>query len=164
MAGRPDFSNPGSQGSGQVLATNNRPEVKKVTATQTGSVAASSSETTEVYAPTGSIYNVLAMQVYVPSDATATSGQHVMVIRPMGHFATLRGENTYAGDISYDRGHWNKVGTDGASPPDEAAQAEYVRALRATENSPITILYQNQTDAAQDNNRKILFVVEEVSY
>lgn len=162
MPGRPDFSAAGSQGSGQVIATNSRPEVQDVMATTTGSVAAGNTEITEVYAPTGSVYNFLSAYFFVSPDATATTGTHQIKARPLDRFLSLQGRSTFDTAIQFKSG-WQSA-NDLQRPSTDAAAVHALSNLRATENAALSMRYINNTDAAQDNDRNMIFVVEEVSY
>lgn len=163
MPGRPDFSQAGTAGGGQVLATNPRPEVVEISADQTTSLASASSEVTEVYAPAGSVYNLQALQVQVDADGTATSGTHTFVVRPLDAFGVLYGESNYNTEVRYQFGYWYTADVE-ANPTTEAAQEAIQSRLKATENSPLVVRYDNDTNAAQDNTRLITLIVDEVSY
>lgn len=163
MPGRPDFSSPGTYGGGQTVATTNRPELVTVLVENTTSLAAGSSERTEVYAPSGSVYNPTAMYLLAKGDPDWTSGSHSFNVRPMDHFGTIRGQSDYNGQILFSRSYWVD-GNSAKEPPDGGAQTQAVRALRATSSSPIVIVYNNNGDVAQDQKRVIRFVIEESEY
>lgn len=162
MPGRPDFSNPGTQGSGQAMAVQNRPTISNVSSTQTTSVASSTTETVDIYAPSGATYRVLNMQLKVPADATATTGTHEIGVKPFGAFDVMWGESTYAADVWFTRSHWFSADSQ-TMPASEDATIDAMASLGATENGALQIYYRNSTDAAQDNNREYTFMFEEVS-
>lgn len=160
--GRPDFSAPGTQGSGQVVAVSDRPEIKSLNASNGGTVASGNTEVTEIYAPTGSTYTVRSLELVVTADIDATTGSHRWDIRPMGHIGTLLGKSNYNTSLVFVRNHWETADLKDQPPTGETVAA--VQALKATENSPLQIRYDNDTDVAQENDRKIKAIVEEASY
>lgn len=163
MTGRPDFSQPGSQGSGQTVAVQNRPELKSLDLTQTGSVSASTNEVVEVYAPTSSLYKVQGVRLKVNADATATSGTHSFTGVNHGSIDVWTGSSTFDTKISYTASHWWDANNT-QYPDTDAATLQAVQSMKATENTPIRIRYYNGTDAAQDNQRIIKLVVAEDGY
>lgn len=163
MPGRPDFSQSGTAGGGQTVAVTNRPEVEGLNSDQTGSVAAGATETVEIYAPTGALYHVRAMTLNVGFDGTATSGTHEFQVRTAGNIRALIGEANFDAKIAFEGGIWTAANTK-QQPSTEAGQVATLINVEATENEPVKVLYTNNTDAAQDNDRLIRLTVEEVSY
>lgn len=163
MAGRPDFSQAGSSGSGQTVAVTERPELVSQNADQTTSVAAGSREYTEVYAPAGSIFNINQVKVIVEPDATALSGNHTVGVRPINKSTALHGNAPYSSGLEFTNRYWRRAATD-SLPPSAAAQGAAINSLRATETRPLTFVYTNNTDAAQDNARQYQIIAEEVTY
>lgn len=161
--GRPQFSQSGTSGGGQTVATTSRPELVSISEEVFADLAAGSSETMEIYASTGSIYNVSALEMTVPDQSSGSTGKHYFQVRTMNDVILLFGRSTYTGGVKYRRGFWD-VANDTADPPNQAAQAAIVRNLRATENVPIKIKYVNDTDVAQTQARRKHLVIEEESY
>lgn len=159
------FATPGTKGSGETVAVSNRPEVAKVTATQTGSVGSGNNEFTYVYAPTGSIYRVRSLAMHVPADGTATTGKHIVSMRSanLSSLQDLQGRANYNTDLQFQWSHWLSADV-AAYPPNGAAAKMAVESGIATEDSAIGFKYVNETDAAQDNDRDYRFVAEENTY
>lgn len=162
MPGRPDFSQPGTVGSGQTVAVTERPEIVTVDASQTGSVSAGVTETTEVYAPIGAVYRVVGAKMRVPSDATATTGDH-RIFLASGGVESVEGVSAYSSEVFWNHYEWQTADIR-ARPSNETSKLTALQSLKATENTPMKVKYHNNTDAAQDNDRSYTFVVEEVSY
>jgi hypothetical protein len=163
MSGRPDFSTAGSQGSGQTMAITQRPELSFIETINNDTISAGGSETVEVYAPVGSIYNVKLARVYCIAPS-GTSGNHSFKIQSVGNSMTaIYGESTSGSELNFNYSQW--VAADSTQQPsDSAAQALQEKKLMATENNPITTTYNNDSDGEQTNNRVYRFVVEEASY
>lgn len=163
MAGRPDFSAAGSQGSGQTLAMTSRPEVKVIREEQTTSLAAGSVETVEIYAPAGSVYNVLQLAIRAPVPGTAGAGDHTFRMKSgIQGRSQMVGTSDFSTDLNYNYSHFVTVTT--ATPSNEVIQAGIQERLRATENTPLRFDYANNLDVANANTREYYLVVEEVSY
>lgn len=163
MAGRPDFSTPGTMGSGQTIAVSNRPELRTVDATQTGTLASGETEVTEVYAPTGSIYDSFNIFVRVDNPSSAASGNHYVYVETSGNVRSLFGKSDYATWVRFQHSAWMDANLE-VWPTDEAAAMLAVGALKASENQPVRFSYNNQTDVEQPNDRIYKIAVEEQQY
>jgi len=164
MPGRPDFSAAGSQGSGQTVAINQRPELQLVDATQTGSVASGATEYIRIYAPSGSIYqSVVAFAVDINRPG-GTSGYHRLDGRSLeiSEGQGWRASADRSDSLSYQYSAWG--GTKSQIPADDNVMYRAIRDLMATENEPILLQYKNRTDTEQTSDRKIRFGLKEVSY
>lgn len=161
--GRPQFAQVGTKGGGDVIAVNQRPNVKKINETQTDTVAAGNSEKVEIYAPTGSAYNLLLLDLYVGPDGDWTNGDHRLELNYGASYSVVRGISSYTDPVSWRYNKWQSA-TDEQNPNTENAQALAVEKLRATENQALQAIYTNNGDATQENNRSLRFVVEEVTY
>lgn len=168
MAGRPDFTTPGSGGSGQTVAVSNRPEIKGIALNSTTTVTAGSSETQEVYAPSGSIYKLLGFSVNIqpPGEGSATTGSHRVEFRPLGSsIRTLEGEASYTTQLYFDRTQWTSVTTEyPANNSGEIGSA--IRRSWASENQPLAVVYRNNTDVdhVATSTRYLQLLVQEVTY
>lgn len=163
MSGRQDFTTPPTApAKGQTLAINERPELSAIDVSQTSTLAAGSNQQTAIYAPSGSIYRVLSMELDAPSPG-GTTGNHAFAVRPMDHTPNLYGDAPYTDRLAWVRMHWFSA-ANASHPPDGGAAVESVLNLRATENAPILVQYNNGTDADQLDTRTIKLVVEEMSY
>lgn len=120
-------------------------------------------DTVEIFAPEGSVYTIVAMRLSVPSIDSATSGDHRIFVRPVDHVRAYEGKASFDGGIFFTDNHWKYAGLE-MSPSNDAAAVANIRSLKATENSPLVIKYQNNTDTAHSQEREIRFVVEEESY
>lgn len=160
--GRPQFAAAGTNGGGQTIATQSRPEVEAINSDRSTTVAAGTSETVEIYAPTGSNYEVRGSTIQVPA-AGGTTGNHTFEVRTAGRVMVLRGRSGYQDEIRFEMGHWRTAPTS-ALPSDQSTAKQIENSLRATENSPLEITYDNSTDADQTDTRIIRYTVEEVSY
>lgn len=163
MPGRPEFSQPGTQGGGQTVATQERPDVTHVSNTQTGSVASSNDEITEFYAPAGSVYYVKSWRFRVMADADATTGSHYVALQSLGNVNVVLGRSDYNKEVHWNNSHW--VTADAKQEPaNEGPALQAVLEAIADETSPLTVRYKNSLDVAQENDREIEFLFEEVSY
>jgi len=165
MPGRPDFSQPGTDGGGQTVAMQSRPEIVNIDESTTDSVASGTVERIDIYAPTGSVWNLLGayMTAPDPSSSGATTGDHTILCETAGQVRFLRGVSEYNERVSFDNGHWKRANK--TEEPDSAGgQQTAIQAARADENKPLTIKYLNDTDSSQDGERKRRFTFEEVSY
>jgi|GEM_PF-3255394 len=163
MAGRPDFSQAGSQGSGQTLAVSNRPELQVIEASKTTTVNSDGSERVEIYAPTGSIYSVVECWIKIVSPSGASTGSHFLNIRGAGAISSISGQSSHDININFLAGEF-KSANESEIPTEPVNQHRQMTGLKATENRPIQINYINNTDAAHSSERIIKFVVEEDSY
>lgn len=161
--GRPQFAQQGTRGSGDTVAVSDRPEITNVDASTSSSIASGNSEQTEIYAPTGSLYFPMAMWIRCDADADATTGNHQFIVRTSGNVKVGKGRSTYNTAINYQHQHWHTADHT-QYPNDEAAQAMIPERMAATENEPITIGYYNNTDVAQENNRRRQLTMKEVTY
>jgi len=162
--GRPQFSTEGTLGGGQHLATHNRPELETVTREITSTVPASGgTATVEIFAPTGSNYNVQDLEIQATAPAGAGSGVHDVRVDPVNHVFSLYGEANFGTNLVFTGGHWFSADS-AVQPTNEAAQAIQVKGLRATDSAPLSFVYENTTDADQNNTITFRLVVEEVSY
>jgi hypothetical protein len=160
--GSPQFSQRGTRGSGDKVAVSERPELKAITVNQSTTLASGEAETVEMYAPTGSTYEVAGMYLYCTPPGDETSGSHNFQVSTLGAFNVTKATSGTGTDLLFDEGHWKRY-TD-RFPSDETAAIESVHSLIATENSPIKFVYDNNFDVSQSNTRKFRIVVKENSY
>jgi len=163
MPGRPEFSQPGTQGGGQTVATQNRPNIITLDETQTDTVSVGGSEVVEVYAPTGSVYNVKAIAMRCQPPDGAADGDHRMYISTSGGQRVLWGNSKFDNQIRYQYSVWLDANKS-QYPNTEAAQALAEKGLKATEIKPIQFNYSNNTDVDQTNERVYNLLIEQVTY
>jgi hypothetical protein len=167
MTGRPDFTTPGSGGSGQRVAVSNRPEVQVITASQTDDISAGGTELIDVFAPSGSVYRVKAMSIDIDPPGSATTGAHSIGMRSASASAlsSMKGKSEYSARLFFQYSYWENSSANGyPKPPTNEAQIMAIQNALATENQPLRFKYVNDTDVVQSNERKIKLVVEEESY
>lgn len=157
--GRPQFAASGTNKSGEKVAVSDRPDVKESDQTQSGSVASGATESVDVFAPTDTIWRVVAFKTIINADADATSGTHKLRIDAFG-IQYLSGKSNHSSSIVFNKGRWENADSNQA-PSGNVEQQAQMRALRADEDSAITLAYDNNTDAAQENNRQHKLIVEE---
>lgn len=163
MPGRPPWSQPGTEGGGQTVATQERPEVSSVIESSSTQLASGDRENFNFYAPAGSIYRVKAMKLDCAVPSGAANGSHRFTVRPLGQMISLWGESDYTERVQWEYSHWYYANYK-KLPPDGSAAIEQLNQLVATENSPIEVEYVNNLDVATSQNRRIQFVFEEMSY
>jgi hypothetical protein len=167
MSGRPDFTTPGSGGSGQRVSVSNRPEIKVIDATATGTVSAGESENISVFAPSGSVYKVVNVYMQAPGIGSATTGDHGLSIRGsnMANGQATVGRSSYGDEVRYQYSSWQSSTLGGFPQPEtEPTTLLAVQSVRATENKEIRVKYTNFTDADQTGDRSVMLLVEEESY
>jgi len=166
MPGRAPWGASGTKGSGETIAVNNRPGVEIIDLSQTETVDAGSGQISELYAPEGSIYQVLSFRATAPNPTGSSDGQHRFSI----YFDTgfgLKNDLTegvsYAGtNVKWNFSGWTEF--DEANPSNQAAQAALTSKMKATDSEPLVFFYDNQTDVQQTEKRTLYVAVEEVSY
>lgn len=163
MPGRPDFSQPGSRGSGQTVAMQSRPELEQLQIDPTTTIPAGETIRTEIYAPTGATYSVESLYAHAQSIGSATTGNHVLWFEGMGALGIIKGQSQYNSPVYWVYSGWRTADIEQA-PSDPAAQIHAVQSLKATENTSFAIKYGNNTDAEQTNPPGYTLIIEEVSY
>ena len=165
MPGRPPWSQPGTQGGGQTVAVNNRPTLANEDLSQSGTLSSGSQETVELFAPAGSVYQVINMLIYVPFPGTETSGSARVDVEPMGDSGSmLVGKSDHDGDrVEYKHSEWLNANS-AQKPSDKTAQTMVLKQLVATESSPIRVKVENSLDVDLTGDRTIVFIAKEMSY
>ena len=163
MPGRPDFSQAGSQGSGQVVATTDRPELVSISQVETSDLPAGTTETVDIFAPSGSIYRPLNVDLSVASPSGSSNGIHQLTLNSLDAVTATFAESNHGDDLRLTTGKWRKA-TSKKEPTTESAIRASIESLVATENSPIKILYLNDTDVVQAKDRSYEFVMQEDTY
>jgi len=161
--GRPPWSQAGTQGGGQTIAVNDRPELDQVEVRQTSTLGSDSTATTEIYAPEGSVYRILAMRILAPAPSGAGSGDHYIKLNTLGEVGVLFGSIGYDTDLWFTNSQWQNT-MDEDYPNGAGETLEALQSLTATDDSPVSIVYRNRTDVDQTQTREVDLVVEEVTY
>lgn len=160
--GRPQFATPGTgANTGEKVAGVDRPDILKKDLTQTGSVASGNTENTDLTAPGGSIYILRNLLIIVNSDSDATSGTHYMQVRMLNtSVEAIKGESNYNTNLTFNNSVWASADVT-QRPGTASGQVQAIQSLTATDSKPITFKYTNNTDAAMENDRQIVAIVEE---
>ena len=158
--GRPDFSTAGT-GSSSTVAVESKPTITMIDASQSSTVAPGDREIVEIFSPEGAQYQLTSMQLRVEPTEGA-NGDHSIVVTTAGWVSVLVGRAFPNGRVHWDRSTWQSAGRL-TRPSSEAAQLRAAQSLRATPDDPIRIVYRNDTDSEQTDERTYLFVVEEVT-
>lgn len=154
MPGRAPWSTAGSKGSGETVATNEVPVLVSQDETQTGTVAAGSTEQIEVYAPQGSVYEVSDIRMVVSVPSGATTGTHLMNMTSFGGaIKIITGQSDYTDGLRFDWMHWQKA-NDTALPPTQELQAANARNAKAGDQTSLTFRYENGLDADTTDKRE----------
>lgn len=163
MPGRPEFSQPGTEGGGQTVAVQQRPEIGFQELSQSSTLASGTDELVEVYAPEGMVYNLRFLQFRVGENtgAGATSGNHLITPRE-DTLAFLRGKSSHDQSLEFSRNQWTSANSE--KQPTGAAAVQAIQVARATATEPIVLRYKNGTDAEQPNSRDWTIQYDEVSY
>jgi len=163
MPGRPDFSIQRSQGDPAPVATSNRKPPNSQDVSQTDSVASGSTEVTEVYAPTGKVWDCRHLRMEVQNDSDATTGGHTLSVASYdgtSSYTWVFAKSNYNTKLSWWGYEW-QVADKNKYPASTQSQVKAVEMLKASENIGIRFEYSNSTDVAQENERKLQFLVEE---
>lgn len=163
MPGRPPWSQPGTQGGGQTVAVNNRPEIIGKHYEQSANLAPGAAEETAIFAPSNSVWKFRSAYIFVPAPESATTGSHQYEVRTTQGIMPLKGTSTYDTACVFHGLTWTAANSS-KKPTTESAQEGAVRSLMATENQPVKVKYVNETDVTQSKKRKQNIAVEEVTY
>lgn len=157
--GRPEFSQPGTKGSGESVAVQDRPNIKTIEVNNSETLTSGSSENTRVYAPENAVYRVIAMGYKAPAPPNASSGSHYMYLVSGETALITRGVQNSTDTLQYTRNYWKQSST--ADPTTEIAQSNAVQASVADANNGLRFTYSNQSDVDQTETRTIKLVIEE---
>lgn len=158
--GRPQFSIQRSRGDPKPVAVSKRTPPKPADHTQSDSVAAGNTETVEIYAPSGSIYEVNNLKTQAPAPGSATTGDHQISMKSQG-VPRLFGKANYNSALKFEYYQWELADQRG-EPPSGTPSVTAVTDAWADENNPITFIYQNNTDASNSNDRMYALAIKEV--
>lgn len=162
MPGRPDFSTPGTGGSGQTVAVSNRPEIQKVTIEKTETLPSETLETVNFYAPSGSIYRLLAMELICDGIGGST-GFHEFKLRPQ-NLTLMKGKGDSTNRLAWQFNEWTGTSANDERPASTDAQVAAVNNAKGTETVPISFQYYNGADIDQTASRNYRILVAEESY
>lgn len=161
--GRPQFAQSGTRGAHESIAVNNRPQLERFIVTHDTTLPSGDTETVEVYAPSGSNYELVMLDLYVNAVTNASSGSHAMEFGYGGNALASRGASNYNKSVNWKYSGWQTADML-QDPSDEGAQALAVQQMRASESVGMQFTYENNADTAQENTRFYIGHLEEVSY
>jgi len=137
------------------LSVQESESVIQIAADQTATLSSSSSQTTTIKAPSGTVIRILAVRFVAPPPSAATSGNHTLRILGAGtktrYLVAQSDSNTQI--ILNDR--IVSKANSAAEPSTEAAQATTLGAIRADDTVGVQFKYINGTDASQTQTRDI---------
>jgi len=161
--GRPEFSQPGTQGGGQTVAVNNRPEPVIETVEKTSSLPKDTWETTEIFPPDGAVWTVQALSIRVDPDPDWTQGKHRLAIDQENGFGVSIADFDHVDAVEFSQSAWGNTATS-TTPETESATIEAIHNMMADETKPLIFNYRNEADGPQDNPRQFTVAVKEVTY
>jgi len=140
-------------------------KLKKVDLSTTSAVASGGgTDTIQLQPSTGYIYNIVAMDVYVPAPAGATANTHVMNVM-WGNGSSTR-LNYFQNSCNFGTamyiGIYGLMIGDTEQPSGDGNQMDVVYGrMWANNTNPINFEYTNNTDANQTGTREYIFLVKE---
>ena len=163
--GRPQFAQAGTRGNNEAVAVSNRPELEVIETIQSTSIASGSGEITDVYAPSGSVYQLNALNIHIDADPDWASGSHIVSLRgaAMKNGQAIQGKSDYTTRLRWQFSEWRNANQT-QIPSDTMASLYAMKDIRADENQPMKFKYTNNADAAQDQDREYRLTVLEESY
>ncbi|RDZ41608.1 hypothetical protein C5B89_06610 [Haloferax sp. Atlit-47N] len=116
----------------------------------------------DFYAASGQVYRPMNAYFQVnPISGESTTGTHQFKLFSQS-IASMNGRNTHDNSILYDLSTWKS--TDKNYPANEAAIVSTIRSLRATDATPVTVKYVNDSDAPTTAQRSAKFSFEVTNY
>lgn len=139
----------------------NKKKIVYVDATSTTTVPARASEIIIIQPPAGKIWRLRSFYFVASAIAGATTGAHVLKVHTYSTpAASAPGvSNTYNADIRVNDSVPWIYGR--LAPDDQFGWQKYLQSFIASYNYPLTVHYENATDADQTNKRVIRLLVEE---
>ncbi len=130
--------------------------------TQTGNVSPGSSVSTEIYAPTGYIYEILFLRLQCSPPSGASTGTHSFFVSDTSYLSgILEGESTYDTELRYEYGYWMSANSY-QYPTQEISQVMVLKGIYVDADTGLRIRYKNDTDVTQTNNRGIILCVRKI--
>lgn len=111
--------------------------------------------------PEGKIWEMLSCNFAASAIPGATIGTHEfeVIVSNMGY---LLGSSGYNKDLAYGAGEW-ELATVFALPSDKVSQLEILKTIKIDADKPLTIRYDNSTNANQTIPRILRFSFKEVA-
>jgi len=127
----------------------------------TSEVLSGEAEATYLYAPEGFIYECIALLLYVYSPLDSTSGTHNFIVSTWGPIDILEMKSNYEDDLLYSNCEV-LIASYSERPRDKTTQGLVPNYLFADENNAIRLLYVNETDVTQTNERMQRILLKKV--
>jgi len=118
-------------------------------------------EVINVYPPEGFIYKSKALHLFIPPPADATIGTHYFFLSIAGGIDIMSIESNFGDSLYYAKCEVIEA-TKNIEPHDATVQGLIPEKLFASEDNPLVISYQNDTDVSQNHTKIIRLLVEGV--
>lgn len=125
---------------------------------QTTSVAASASETVTISAPAGKVATIVGLYLQANAPASATTGTHQFTVRIGSTVTFLEGVSAFGTRLLYQTSEWRDADS-AKRPADATAAGLSILGRQFDADTSLTIVYTNNTDVPQANNRIIRAIV-----
>jgi len=136
--------------------------VRFIDATQTGTVSSGGSESVVVTAPPGTVLELLGLTVVVQLPSSATAGDHTVdILSDTKQIVVLLMRSDSTARIFYGTGFIQEANLI-SDPPTVRAQQEAIRGYRVDDTNGLEIVYSNQLDAAQSDDRQYKLWAREI--
>ena len=141
-------------------------KVVKLSGSHTETVPVSGSFVLEIKPPAGKIWKIENLFFRYPAVSGATSGKHQVTVRQGENYSVLdilRGVTAFDKRLDFVYGSFSDS-VDTKTPVSEDSQHRAIKGLHVSEEIPIYVVYQNQTDAPQTDSLEFhVFCTEEES-
>jgi hypothetical protein len=137
------------------LSVQRAESVTQISASSTLTVPSGGIDTTAVTAPTGTVLEVLGLEINIEPPPGATTGDHILFVR--GPELNVRYIACFS---SFDTGIKIRdgrifVADQGQDPSTEVGQQGQIRSIRIDDTNGAVFEYENRTDVDQTNEREI---------
>jgi len=129
--------------------------VTPISANQTSTVSSGGSAQTTVTAPTGTVLEILGLQIIIDPPPGASTGDHIFFIRgPNLEVRYLACRSGFSTAIEIKD---NRIFTADQTqePSTEGGQRGQIRSIRCDDTNGVVFKYTNRTDVDQTNDREI---------
>jgi len=149
----------GSNSSIQI--TGRKAQVKTTTLTSSTTVAVGGNETSRFTIPAGKMWTILDYYQEIVPPTGATSGTHSCTIKVQGSVSLMRSGQNYDKRLHYNFGtfYLDSLVTEfstGVTPSDKAALARTMKDVKLQNGISLEIIYYNNTNADQTNQRNFI--------
>jgi len=138
-----------------------RPKLKLATYSWDTPITAGSNSSISIFAPSGKVWRVKNLRIYVPSVSGASSGTHRVEASSYPTLtAYLYGRSNYNAAILFTFGYWRTANV-AEFPPDRCNQPVMMHSICMSDSVAFRAVYYNNTDADQTETCTIYILVEE---